>query len=98
MTSPETTAGATRVLIVDDHRMFADSLVRLLSDETDLVVIGVADTITEAIRSARTHDPDVVLLDYRLPDGDAPACIAQLRDVAPDARVLVMTGLGDEAT
>lgn len=98
VTGPETTAGATRVLIVDDHRMFADSLVRLLSDETDLVVVSVAYTITEGIRSARTLDPDVVLLDYRLPDGDAPACIAQLREVAPAARVLVMTGLGDEAT
>jgi DNA-binding NarL/FixJ family response regulator len=86
------------VLIVDDHRMFVDSLVRLLEDEADLVVVAVASSIAEAIESVRTHDPDVVLLDYRLPDGDAPACIARLRTLAPAARVLVMTGLGDDAT
>ena len=91
-------AGTTRVLIVDDHRMFVDSLVRLLEDEADLVVVGVASTIAEALRSVRAQHPDVVLLDYRLPDGDAPACIAELRHLAPDARVLVMTGLGDDAT
>jgi DNA-binding NarL/FixJ family response regulator len=96
--SPEVSIGATRVLIVDDHRMFVDSLVRLLEDETDLAVVGVASTIAEALRSVRRQRPDVVLLDYRLPDGDAPACIAELRDLAPDARVLVMTGLGDDAT
>ena len=87
-----------RVLIVDDHRMFVDSLVRLLGDEADLIVVAVAHTIADGLLAARTHRPDVVLLDYRLPDGDAPACIRQLRTVAPDTRVLVMTGLGDEAT
>src|SRR5438552_14966038 len=96
VTGQPASADLTRVLIVDDHRMFVDSLVRLLSDETDLVVVGVANTIAEAIQTAEAHGPDVVLLDYRLPDGDAPACIAQLRGVAPDARVLVMTGLGDD--
>jgi len=95
---PDVTAARIRVLIVDDHRMFVDSLVRVLSDEADLVVVDVAGSIAQAVRAVRTHGPDVVLLDYRLPDGDAPECIAQLRDVAPSARVLVMTGLGDEAT
>ena len=88
----------TRVLIVDDHRMFVDSLVRLLEDEVDLDVVAVASSIAEAIHGVRVHAPEVVLLDYRLPDGDAPACIAQLRMMAPDVRVLVMTGLGDDAT
>jgi DNA-binding NarL/FixJ family response regulator len=90
--------GVTRVLVVDDHRMFADSLVRLLGDEPDLAVVGVAGTISDGIGVARTENPDIVLLDFRLPDGDAPDCIARLRDVAPDARVLVMTGLADEST
>ena len=78
--------------------MFADSLVRLLGDEPDLSVVGVAGTISDGIGAARAANPDIVLLDFRLPDGDAPACIARLRDVAPDARVLVMTGLADEST
>ena len=98
VSDPETVEGATRLLIVDDHRMFVDSLVRLLDDEPDLVVVGLAYTIADAVRVIGGLSPDVVLLDYRLPDGDAPACLAQLHDAAPAARVLVMTGLSDEAT
>ena len=98
MTTQDAGVWVTRVVIVDDHQMFVDSLVRLLSDESDLVVVAVAHTVADGVQAARMHRPDVVLLDYRLPDGDAPACIAQLRDVAPYAQVLVMTGLGDEAT
>ena len=78
--------------------MFVDSLVRLLGDQTDLVVVDVANSVAEAIRAVERQDPDVVLLDYRLPDGDAPACIAALNRLPSNARVLVMTGLGDEAT
>ena len=88
----------TRLLIVDDHRMFVDSLVRLLDEEPDLGVVGFSYTIADAIRTIGTLRPDVVLLDYRVPDGDAPECIAQLREAAPSTRVLVMTGLTDEAT
>jgi len=85
-------------MIVDDHRMFADSLIRLLEDQPDFVAVGIAGSVAEATRLAGSLLPDVVLLDYRLPDGDAPACIARLRQDAPDARVLVMTGLTDAET
>ena len=90
--------GRTRVLIVDDHRMFVESLVRLLEDEPDLVVSGLAHTIAEATDLLSSVVPDVILLDYRLPDGDAPSCIPRLRRLLPGVRVLVMTGLTDEAT
>lgn len=89
---------STRVLIVDDHRMFADSLIRLLVDEDDLHVVGYASTIAEALRVAKVAHPDVVLLDFRLPDGDAPECVAHLRALVPDTRVLIMTGLNDDMT
>jgi len=88
----------TRVLIVDDHRMFADSLVRLLDDEADFEVVAVTHSIADAIRAANSTRPDVVLLDFRLPDGDAPACIARLNETTPHAQVLIMTGLDDDAT
>ena len=88
----------TRVLIVDDHRMFADSLVRLLDDEADLDVVGRASTIGETIPIARATHPDVVLLDFRLPDGEAPECVGLLRRAAPKPRVLIMTGLNDDIT
>jgi len=87
-----------RVLVVDDHQMFAESLVRLLSDEDELNVVGVAHSIEAAIRAIESVRPDVVLLDYRLPDGDAPDCLRRISTLEHRPAVLVMTGLGDDAT
>src|SRR4051812_50167493 len=56
----------TSVLIVDAHRMFVDSLVRLLSDQPEFEVVDVANSVGEAVRAVRKHDPQVVLLDFRL--------------------------------
>ena len=94
----EADADPVRVLIVDDHLMFVDSLVRLLRDESDVDVIGVAHTMEQAVQSLQALEPDVVLLDFRLPDGDAPSLIARSPELAPNARVVVMTGLEDDAT
>ena len=96
--SPEAGERSARVLIVDDHQMFADSLVRLLEDEPDFRVVGIAGTIAAAIQTVRSTRPDVVLLDYRLPDGEAPELIVQLRKITPGIRVLIMTGLDDDTT
>lgn len=89
---------ALTVVVVDDHEMFVDSLVHLLDDEPDLSVVAVAHTAKDALLAVVHHRPAVVLLDYRLPDADAPDCIARLRVAAPGVPVLVMSGLGDDAT
>ena len=86
------------VLVVDDHEMFVESLVRLLEDEPDVRVAGVAFTAKDAVREAQRLQPTVVLLDFRLPDADAPDCMARLSEVAPRTPVLVMSGFGDDAT
>lgn len=86
------------VVVVDDHEMFVESLVRLLDDEPDLRVVAVAHTARDASVAVAREQPTVVLLDYRLPDADAPECIDRLRASAPGVPVLVMSGLGDDAT
>ena len=91
-------AADVRVLVVDDHRMFAESLVRLLGDEDVVTVVGVAHSIDAAMRAIEDTRPDVVLLDYRLPDGDAPDCLRRIADLDHPPAVLVMTGLADDAT
>ncbi len=87
-----------RVLVVDDHQMFAESVVRLLGDEDELTVVGVAHSIAAAMNAIADTRPDVVLLDFRLPDGDAPDCLRQVARLEHPPRVVVMTGLGDDAT
>lgn len=56
-----------RVLVVDDHGLVREALVRLLEDQDDMEVIGVAADGAAAVREARRHRPDVVLMDVRLP-------------------------------
>ena len=78
--------------------MFAESLVRLLNDEEEVTVVGVAHSIEAAMGVIEDTRPDLVLLDYRLPDGDAPDCLRRIADIDDPPTVLVMTGLGDDAT
>jgi len=86
-----------RVLVVDDHRMFAESLVRLLGDEDDIEVAGIASTVEEAESAARAHAPDVVLLDYWLPDGDGALAVEAVRRGSPSSRIVMMSANGDDS-
>lgn len=85
-----------RVLVVDDHAVFAESLVRALRDEPDIEIVGTAGTAVDAVRECQATKPDVVLLDYELPDGDGASTTRRLRELVPSAQVVVLTGFGDE--
>jgi DNA-binding NarL/FixJ family response regulator len=67
-----------RVFVVDDHQVFASSLAATLGAEPDMVVVGVSNDIADAERALAAAEPDVVLLDHRLPDGDGVAAIGRL--------------------
>ena len=90
--SPGEPAPATvRVLIVDDHQMFAASLAQSLQSEPDLLVVGQAASVAEASALLASTAPDVVLLDHRLPDGDGVSAIAGLHGIRPSAQIVVLT-------
>jgi len=85
----------TRVMVVDDHPVVRDGVALLLRAEPALVVVGSAETGRAALERAPQLQPDLVLLDLRLPDMLAPEIVAGLRDVVPRARVVVFTAHGD---
>jgi two-component system, NarL family, response regulator DevR len=91
-----TVGGAIRVLIADDHRMFAESVARLLDDEADVNVVAVAGTVADALQKAEATRPDVAIVDFRLPDGDGATLTRELIALSPATHVLVLTGAGDE--
>ena len=74
-------AGARiRVLLVEDSEVYRDSLVFLLGTRSDLEVVAAVGTGASAIRAFAEHAPDVVVLDYRLPDIDGAAVAAELAE------------------
>jgi two-component system nitrate/nitrite response regulator NarL len=81
-----------RVVIVDDHAMVAESLQRLLEGQEDMTVVALAVNVAGAIEAARTCQPDVVVMDYGLPDGDGVWATARIRDEWPRMKVLLLTG------
>ncbi len=80
-----------RVLIVDDHPVVRHGLRSMLSLLPDMHCAGEAESGPEAIRAAAASDPDVVLLDLRLPGADGIQVARALRRVVPQARILIVT-------
>lgn len=83
---------ATRVVIIDDHEMILQSLERLLRDESRITVVGTAIDAATGIEVARREKPDVVVIDYMLPDMDAASAIGVLREENPDVKVVTLSG------
>jgi DNA-binding NarL/FixJ family response regulator len=80
------------VLIVDDHRMFAESLARLLRDDEGIDVLGIAGTVREAVELVTKLNPQVVLVDYGLPDGDGVQVMTEVKAAHPSTMVVMLTG------
>lgn len=87
-----------RVLIVDDHPVVRDGLRALLGSTTDVEVVAEAAEGLAAIREAKTHRPDVVIMDVHLPDLDGVEATRRLRRVVPESAVLVLSMLEDDDT
>ncbi len=82
---------AIRVLVVDDHTLVRSGLRLLLEAEADFVVEDEAGDAEQAIRLARLHKPDVVLLDVVMPGRSGLEAMDDLREAAPRARILVLS-------
>ncbi len=89
-------AGKTRVMIVDDHEVVREGLRSLLRRREELAVVGEADSVASAIEEARKTEPDVVIMDVRLPDGSGVEACREIRAERPDTKVLMLTSYADE--
>ncbi|MDO5696905.1 MAG: response regulator transcription factor [Dermatophilus congolensis] len=80
------------VVIADDHPLVRDGIVAILTREDDIQVVAEAGSGPEAVALVATLDPDVVLMDLRMPDGDGVAAIRELRaKPGQRPRILVLT-------
>ena len=87
-----------RILVVDDHTLFRRGLIALLGAQAEFSVVGEAGDAGEAQRRAAELQPDVVLLDNHLPGVNGVDALQGLREVAPRAKVLMLTVSEDGAT
>ena len=89
-----TMAGGTTkssILVVDDHPMVRDGLIRLISQQPDLVTCGQAGTVAETMAAMAKSKPDLVILDLRLKGADGLELIKTLKAQVPDLRILILS-------
>ncbi len=86
-----------RVLLIEDHEVVAQALAGLLDDQPDIMSVGRVAGAAGAVATALAAVPDVVLMDYHLPDGDGVSLTREIRAVLPSARVVFLTAQGHDA-
>ena len=85
-----------KVLLVDDHEVVRAGIKSLLDSQDDITVVGEAGTAEEGIRRVGFDEPDVVVLDVRLPDGSGVEACRDIRSRFPEVKVLMLTSFADE--
>ena len=100
MTEATSPAGADRkplrLLVVDDHEVVRQGLVALLDRRPGFQVVAEAGTVEEAMTQARRHQPDLVIMDVRLPDGSGVEACRDIRAELPATRVVMLTSFPDD--
>jgi DNA-binding NarL/FixJ family response regulator len=88
----------TRLLLVDDHVLFCEGLMSLIAPQPDFQVIGQAGSVQEAITLARQLRPDIILMDFILPDGTGLDATLAILAEAPETRIVFLTVHEDDET
>lgn len=85
-----------RILLVDDQSIIREGLASLLETQSDLEIVGEAENGKIAVERSLKLQPDVILMDIRMPVMDGVAAIRQLRKQAPEIKILVLTTFDDD--
>jgi len=87
-----------RVTVVDDHKIIADGLERLINESDVACVTGKAYSVAECRKLLTVEQPDVLLLDVSLPDGNGIDLCAEIKKQYPQLKILMLTSYGELTT
>ena len=85
-----------RIVLIDDHEVVRAGIRLMLDAQDDMEVVGEAGTVEEGVRRVGYDDPDVVVIDVRLPDGSGVEACRRIRDRFPAVKALMLTSFADE--
>ena len=84
-----------RILVADDHAIVRTGLSSLLGTQKDFTVVGEADDGETVVAMSRELNPDVIIMDYRMPKCDGAAATEKIHSVQPDVNILILTSYGE---
>jgi len=93
---PRSAANPLRLLIVDDHEVVRQGLVAMLDRRDGFQVVAEAGTVAEAVQQARKFEPDIIVMDVRLPDGSGIEACREIRAELASTRIVMLTSYPDE--
>ncbi len=82
---------AKRILVIDDHVLFREGLIGLFRSNPDFVVVADVGTVFEGIEKARLYRPDIILMDFSLPDGTGLDATRAILPILPDCKIIFLT-------
>lgn len=85
-----------KILLVDDHEVVRMGLRTLLERRENIAVVGKAGTVEEAVAAAERTEPDVIVMDIRLPDGSGVDACREIRGQRPETKVIMLTSYADD--
>jgi DNA-binding NarL/FixJ family response regulator len=85
-----------RIMLVDDHDVVREGLKTLLTRREGFQVIAQAGTVADAITEADRAQPDVIVMDVRLPDGSGIEACREIREARPETKVVILTSYADD--
>ena len=86
-----------KVLIVDDQELIRESLRVVLSSKEQITVTDAVENGQEAIRSIREREPDIILMDIRMPKMDGVQCTRIVKELCPQIKIIILTTFDDDA-
>jgi len=89
--------GKIRILVVDDHQMFRESLRQIIESRNDMQVVAEADNGSSAIKQAEKFKPDIVIMDIRMPVVDGIDATRQIKSKYPEIKIIALSSHSDRS-